>query len=212
MSPGCVVSMYGPTDILSLVPVRRGRFENFTLPEITPELIEAALIDPPPTQTAALGSLAEGGGLDPRMLLSLGVIGGGVVGEFLVRGLVDGGLPEKGCVDEDELKSISGSEKFDPRITADLYLGPYYLVDDIRYPPVFQAMGTEDEVFDISQVLSFNKKLKERGVESKVCVVEGKGHSFDMKGEIGDEIYLSVIVPAVNFAELCLASSENEES
>jgi acetyl esterase/lipase len=80
-------------------------------------------------------------------------------------------------------------------------------VDEVRFPPVFQAIGTEDEVFDISQVLSFDKKLEKRGTSSKVCVVEGKGHSFDMKTEVGDEIYISVILPAVDFAGCCVASS-----
>ena len=87
------------------------------------------------------------------------------------------------------------------------------MVNEIQYPPVFQSMGTEDEVFHISQVLSFDMKLKGMGVESKVCVVEGKGHSFDMKIEVGDEIYASVIVPAVDFTEMCVASSRsNDES
>jgi hypothetical protein len=44
-------------------------------------------------------------------------------------------------------------------------------------------------------------------MRSKVCVVEGKGHSFDMKMEVGDEIYVSVTLPAVDFAEMCVASS-----
>jgi hypothetical protein len=38
-------------------------------------------------------------------------------------------------------------------------------MDEVRFPPVFQAMGAEDEVFDISQVLSFDKKLKKGGDE-----------------------------------------------
>lgn len=81
--PSCIISMYGPTDLLSLIPVRRGAFEDFKMPDITPVMIKAALIEPPPTETLPLRSPAAGGGLDPRMLLSLGVIGGGVVGEFL---------------------------------------------------------------------------------------------------------------------------------
>jgi hypothetical protein len=97
--------MYGPTDFLSLAPVRRGIFKDFTLPPLTPEILKAALIDPPPTESPPPKPLAEG--LDLRTLLSLAVIGGVVVGEFLVKGLVDGGLPEKGCVDEETLKGIS---------------------------------------------------------------------------------------------------------
>jgi acetyl esterase/lipase len=82
-----------------------------------------------------------------------------------------------------------------------LTLGPYHVAEKVRYPPVFQAMGTEDEAFDISQALSFDEQLKRSGVESKLMVLEGLGHSFDIKAEVGSEIHLSVIVPAVNFAE-----------
>jgi hypothetical protein len=70
-------------------------------------MLNAALIHPAPTHTPALKRLAEGGGLDARLLLSIGVIGGGVVGEFLAKGLVNGELLEKGIVGEDVLKEIS---------------------------------------------------------------------------------------------------------
>jgi hypothetical protein len=43
-----------------------------------------------------------------RALLDVVVVGGGVVWEFLVGGLVGGGgLPEKGSVDDEVLKEIS---------------------------------------------------------------------------------------------------------
>lgn len=41
--------------------------------------------------------------------MSLAVIGGNIVGEFLVHGLVDEGLPQKGSVHEDAMKEISRS-------------------------------------------------------------------------------------------------------
>jgi dipeptidyl aminopeptidase/acylaminoacyl peptidase len=90
-------------------------------------------------------------------------------------------------------------------------VGPYPLVNKIRYPPIFQGMGTEDEVFHISQVLSFDIKLREMGLESKVCAIEGEGHSFYMKIEVGDEIYVSVILPAVDFAEHCVTRSRDND-
>ncbi len=71
-------------------------------------------------------------------------------------------------------------------------VGPYHLVNKIRYP-------------SISQVLSFDTKLKGMGLEGKVCAIEGQGHSFDMRIEIGDEIYVLKILPAVDFAENCVA-------
>ena len=74
-------------------------------------------------------------------------------------------------------------------------------MEKIRYPPVFRAMGTEDKAFDISQVAYFDQQLKRYGVESKLIVVEGMGHSFDMKAEVSGEIHASVIVSTINFAE-----------
>ena len=80
-------------------------------------------------------------------------------------------------------------------------LGPYHLVKKIRYPPVFRAIGTEDEAFDISKVAYFDQQLKRYGVESKLIVVEGMGHSFNIKAEVSGETHASVIVPTINFAE-----------
>ena len=104
-SPSCIISMYGPTNLLSLAPVRRGGFKDFTLPPMSPQQLKAALIEPPPTETPAPKTPEEFMG--PRMLLGLAVIGGNIVGEFLVRNLVDGELPEKGSVHEDAVKEIS---------------------------------------------------------------------------------------------------------
>jgi len=62
-------------------------------------------------------------------------------------------------------------------------------------------VGTEDEAFDISQVISFDQQLQKHGVASKLNIAEGLGHSFDMKAEVGGEVHVSVIKPAVDFAE-----------
>jgi len=85
--------------------------------------------------------------------------------------------------------------------------GPFFLAERIKYPPVFQAIGTEDEAFEVSQITLFDEKLKKAGVESAAVVVEGAHHSFDMAAELGDEIHLSVIVPAVSFVEKLVRSS-----
>jgi hypothetical protein len=63
------------------------------------------------------------------------------------------------------------------RLRADMRVGRYHLVNltKNRYPPIFQGMGTEDEVFHILQVLSFDIKLKGIGLESKVRLLKGKG-------------------------------------
>jgi hypothetical protein len=87
--------MYWPTDIPFLVPIRKEIFKAFTVPNITPAVLNAAPINPAPTHTPVLKSPLEGAGLDARLLLSIGVFGGSVIGEFLVKGLVNGGLPLK---------------------------------------------------------------------------------------------------------------------
>jgi hypothetical protein len=91
---GCIISMYGPTDLLSLVPVWRGILKDFTLSPRTPSILKKALIDPPPTETPPPKSFAEGS--DLRALLDVVVVGGGVVWEFLVGGLVGGGVAGEG--------------------------------------------------------------------------------------------------------------------
>lgn len=79
--------------------------------------------------------------------------------------------------------------------------GPYFLAEDIAYPPVFQAIGTEDEAFDASQVTTFDDQLKKFRVDRMTMIFEGKHHSFDMKSLIGDEVHLSVMSPAADFVE-----------
>lgn len=41
--------MYGPTNLVSLVAVKRGGFKDLTLPPMTSNMLNAALLDPPPT-------------------------------------------------------------------------------------------------------------------------------------------------------------------
>ena len=69
---------------------------------------------------------------------------------------------------------------------------------------MFQAIGTEDEAFDTSQVISFDKQLRSTGAQSKMIIVDGLGHSFDMNAELGGEVYKAVIVQAVDFAHECV--------
>ncbi len=74
-------------------------------------------------------------------------------------------------------------------------------MDKTRFSPVFHAIGKEDEVFDVEPAVSFDQQLKRIGIESRL-ILEGKGPSFDMIAEAGDEVNLSVIMPAVDFAEI----------
>jgi hypothetical protein len=42
-------------------------------------------------------------------------------------------------------------------------------------------------------------------------LIEGGGNLFDMKIEIGDEIYVSVILPTVDFAEHSIIRGRDDE-
>ncbi len=87
------------------------------------------------------------------------------------------------------------------RESSPINIGPYHLAKWMKFPPVFQAIGTEDEAFDSSQVVSFHQLLRSTGVESKMVILDDMGHSFDMKAVLRDNIHNSVIIPAVDFAE-----------
>jgi hypothetical protein len=107
--------MYGPTDIPSLVPLRR----NFRVIYPADNHVRHAQRGTDKSSSYSSSgpqSPAEGGGLDSRLLLSIGGIGGGVVGEFLVKVLVNGGLSGKRVAGQDVLKEISDYFIFVPSL------------------------------------------------------------------------------------------------
>lgn len=69
------------------------------------ELIKSAMFSTVQTSTAPVHGLE--GFSKPRSLLGLSIFMKAIYPEFIARGLVDGKLPEKGSVPEDEIKSIS---------------------------------------------------------------------------------------------------------
>lgn len=74
--------------------------------ELTPEIIKAACLPDPPTNTTAVFSVESL--LSPRNLLGLMILRKALLPEFLLRRLIDGDkLPQRGSVPEDEVKSIS---------------------------------------------------------------------------------------------------------
>ncbi|KAH8812928.1 Alpha/Beta hydrolase protein [Xylogone sp. PMI_703] len=128
-----------------------------------------------------------------RSILGLVLFRKGLVPEFLLRGIIDGEehgskrLPEKGCVTEEEIKEISP-----------IYF-PDHLFADSIWPPTYQYIGSMDEAFEESHVITFDEKLKKNGIPSKAVVVDGKSHAFDMESQIGDEIHKTVISPAADW-------------
>ena len=60
-------------------------------------------------------------------------------------------------------------------------------------------MGTHDEVFDISHMRKFGKKLKRYGVQCKMVVAPGEGHAFDIWAIIGGKVHLQILRPSVDW-------------
>jgi hypothetical protein len=78
-------------------------------------------------------------------------------------------------------------------------IGPLALCENIPYPPIYQIFGTADEVFEVSHATEFDKKLKERGVESVAIVVPNMGHAFDVWAEVGGDVDEGIVRPAVGW-------------
>lgn len=62
-----------------------------------------------------------------------------------------------------------------------------------------QILGSGDELFDVSQVESFDHKLRSHGVPSSRIIVPKAPHAFDLLSHVGDPIHLNVIRPACDF-------------
>ncbi|KEQ68320.1 alpha/beta-hydrolase [Aureobasidium namibiae CBS 147.97] len=76
---------------------------------------------------------------------------------------------------------------------------PLFLCQSIRYPPVYQIMGSEDSVFECSHVTEFAAALDEQGVPHAEHIVQGADHAFEMSTKPGDTYHLTVFKPAVEW-------------
>lgn len=94
-------------------PLAGGRLGHLNFPsEASPELLKASIQPSPSTNVPSPKSLEDT--LSPRVIMPMILFRKGVIAEFLLRGIIDGGtkLPEKGSVAEEEIKSISESTLF----------------------------------------------------------------------------------------------------
>jgi acetyl esterase/lipase len=140
----------------------------------------------PPTEIAL--AVTEKDYQRPRQFISLNFFREALVSEFLLRGLIknpSGELcfPERGCVTSQEIDEIS----------------PLQLAKKIRYPPLYQAMGTADEIFEVSHIHNFHSTLKSQGIPCEMVIIEGAIHAFDVREHIGGEVHETIIKPAVNW-------------
>lgn len=60
-------------------------------------------------------------------------------------------------------------------------------------------MGTGDEVFDLSHMLSFAEKLEGYGVQNEIIIAEEEVHAFDIWADIDGEVHLKILRPAVKW-------------
>ncbi|KAH8674371.1 Alpha/Beta hydrolase protein [Tricladium varicosporioides] len=186
--PTAILSMYGPTNMHNVPSLGTGRFSNpppLQLP--TPELLVAATtFEAPPTEITPPKNAEDY--MRPRALMGRKVFTESLIVEFLIKGLPrdesgEPKLPEKGSVSKEEINAIS----------------PLQLSQDIHYPPVYQVIAEDDDIFDSSHGHSFHEALKQLGVECKKIVVPGRGHAFDIWEAVGGEIDKKVIDPAVKW-------------
>ncbi|KAL8898075.1 MAG: hypothetical protein Q9207_006891 [Kuettlingeria erythrocarpa] len=204
--PSAILNFYGASDFEALA-ANRNLGQTFPGREISTARIRASLTPKPvsdsaecfvsspnglviqitsyhlPSSTdenAHLGWLAHG---DPRTELVLSVFKERHGLSLLLNGpsalsdLDDHSLAQKptdSSVSKEQLDSINPF--------AQLQLGKYHV-------PTFFIHGSEDEVVPCDMSVAFERALRARGVESGICVVQGKGHVCDLAVEVGTQAW-----------------------
>jgi acetyl esterase/lipase len=151
----------------------------------TPELLdEATDYRNPPTEIALPAT--EKDYRRPRQFISLTFFRDAIVSEFLLRGLVKGedgtaALPQKGSVSVEEIDDIS----------------PLHLCSRYQFPPVYQAIGTSDEIFSVNHIHEFHAALRAQGIPTEKIIIPGAVHAFDVREEVGSQVHHRILTPAV---------------
>ena len=92
-------------------------------------------------------------------------------------------LPRKGCISMSEIVEIN----------------PLDLCKKFGYPPTYQIIGTDDEIFETSQATDFDAALKKQGVDSVAVVVPDVRHAFDIWANVGGKVDVEILSPAVSW-------------
>ncbi|KAL5319399.1 hypothetical protein ACEPPN_012451 [Leptodophora sp. 'Broadleaf-Isolate-01'] len=185
--PNAILSMYGPTTLHSLHYQQRGRFsKRCSLPCTSETLAAATNYAQPPTETK-VGQFGQDN-YRPRSIMARHLFERGIIAEFLVKGLLrqsDGSLrlPEQGSVSKEEIDEIS----------------PLYLCKHHDYPPVYQVMGTTDDVFDTLHVHDFHAALHALAIPAEKVLVPNVLHAFDTLAEIDGATHREIVNPAVRW-------------
>ncbi|KAK0115866.1 hypothetical protein ONS95_012914 [Cadophora gregata] len=187
--PSAILSMYGPTTIHSLQYQQKGRFsKRCSLPCTAETLAAATNYALPPTEKKI--SQTGQDNYRPRNIMARHLFESGMMAEFLIKGLVRGKegelcFPERGSATKEEIDSIS----------------PIHLLTTRQhpYPPVYQVMGTSDDVFDPLHVHDFHDELNKQGIPAHKVLVPNVLHAFDILAEIGGEVDREIVGPAVRW-------------
>jgi len=187
--PSAILSMYGPTTIHSLQYQQKGRFSKRCNLPCTPETLAAAInYGQPPTEKRI--SQTGQDNYRPRNVMARHLFESGIMAEFLIKGLVRGKqgelcFPEPGSVSKEEIDAIS----------------PLHLLTTRQYPfpPVYQVMGTSDDVFDPLHVHDFHDALTAQGIPAHKVLVPNVLHAFDILAEIGGDVDREIVSPAVRW-------------
>ncbi|KAE8312817.1 hypothetical protein BDV41DRAFT_577249 [Aspergillus transmontanensis] len=129
---------------------------------------------------------------NPRQQVGAEIFRRGLVVEFLLRGLIRRGpdgstggwqLPQKGEAQESEIDGIS----------------PLHLAKQIAYPPTYQILGSQDDLFEVAHAVGLGECLNNQGIPHKEHIVDEAYHAFDIGANPGDDIHLNVMRPAVDW-------------
>lgn len=218
--PKAIFLLAGPTNLLTLKNPRRplggGKLDALVshIPlDPSPEFMASAMFPSPVANTTPVVGLE--GFLHPRNLLGLAIFVKEIIPEFLVRGIVDGRLPEKGSVPEEEIEKISMMPPIPfssvstfsvivsthRHLTNSLVPGAFFTPSfQETYPPTFQLIGDVDEAFSAAyQTHPFHDKLRAHNIPSAVTVVPESSHAFENLLKINGEGHLRYLRPGVEF-------------
>lgn len=67
------------------------------------------------------------------------------------------------------------------------------------YPPTYQILGSQDDLFSTTHATSLAESLERQQISHEEHIVDGANHAFDLWSEMGDQIHLEVMRPAVDW-------------
>jgi len=209
IQPTAILSLYGPTNMNGLPSLHSDRLSKLFLPPCTSELLTAGTyFDHQPTEFPVVQKPEDY--KRPRTVMVLTIFRKALIREYLLRGLTRGDdgklrLPERGSITKDEIDAISTIPLPLPlpfsrsQTSLTHMIGPLELSKMHKYPPTYQIMGANDDVFELSHAVKFHSALGTSGSHRQTMILFEAGHAFDIWEDIGGEVHEKVIAPAVEW-------------